>query len=246
MENGEWIVYTSADSVFQIAAHEEKIPLGELYRACEIARRLGDCYRIGRIIARPYIGTPGSFKRTVNRRDYSFPMPEPSILERLTAAGVEVTAVGKIEDIFDGRGLTRSFHTGGNIESQTKINDLIKQNITGLIVANLIDFDMLYGHRRDATGYARALEQTDEFLEKFIENLRNEDLLIITADHGNDPTFKGWDHTREYAPLLVYAAGQPGESLGIRKGFYDIASSLSAFFGIPPPTRGKTFIHFCP
>jgi len=195
--------------VFQIAAHENTIPLDELYRGCEIARRLGNPYRIGRIIARPYTGNPGNFQRTAGRRDYSFPMPEPTILDYLAGAGVTVTTVGKIEDIFDRRGISRSFHTTSNAESQTKLSELVGQNhaANGLIIANLVDFDMLYGHRRDATGYARALERTDDFLETFIAGLDCNSLLIITADHGNDPTFRGTDHTREYVPLLVY---QPG------------------------------------
>lgn len=243
MITGEWIAYTSADSVFQIAAHERVIPLDELYRACEIARRLGNQYRIGRVIARPYTGKPGSFQRTPNRRDYSFPPPEPTILEHLTEAGISVSAVGKIEDIFVRRGITRSFHTAGNAESQAKIADLIRQNTAGLIIANLIDFDMLYGHRREARGYAEALEQTDDFFETMIGNLRGDDLLIITADHGNDPTFHGTDHTREYVPLLVYRPEEEtGRSLGIRQGFYDAAQSLAAYFEIPPLARGKSFL----
>lgn len=245
METGSWIVYTSADSVFQIAAHEKIIPLKELYRGCETARRLCNQYRIGRVIARPYTGKPGSFKRTGNRRDYSFPMPEPTILEYLTKAGINVLAVGKIEDIFVGRGITQSFHTSDNSTSQSKLNELIRQRADGLIIANLIDFDMLYGHRREASGYARALEQTDVFLASMIGNLCRKDLLIITADHGNDPTFRGTDHTREYVPLLVYRPGEKGKSLGIRNGFYDIAQSLAAYFGIPPLGRGKSFLSSC-
>ena len=244
LKTGAWIVYTSADSVFQIAAHENTIPLDELYRGCEIARRLGNPYRIGRIIARPYTGNPGNFQRTAGRRDYSFPMPEPSILEYLAGAGVTVTTVGKIEDIFDRRGISRSFHTTSNAESQTKLSELVGQNhaANGLIIANLVDFDMLYGHRRDAKGYAAALEKTDKFLETFITGLGHEGLLIITADHGNDPTFKGTDHTREYVPLLVYRPGIPGKLLGIRHGFYDIAQSLAAWFGIASLSHGQNFL----
>lgn len=242
IETGSWIVYTSADSVFQIAAHEKIIPLKELYHGCETARRLCDQYRIGRVIARPYTGEPGSFQRTGNRRDYSFPMPEPTVLDHLTAAGVKVTAVGKIEDIFAGRGITRSFHTADNSASQLKLNELIRQRTYGLIIANLIDFDMLYGHRRDPAGYARALEQTDVFLEAMIGNLHRQDLLIITADHGNDPVFRGTDHTREYVPLLVHRPGKKGKSLGIRNGFYDVAQSLAAYFDIRPLCRGKSFL----
>jgi len=242
METGAWIVYTSADSVLQIAAHENVIPLEELYRGCETARRLANQYRIGRIIARPYIGKPGHFQRTTARRDYSFPMPEPSILEHLTEAGIDVAAVGKIEDIYDRRGITRSFHTGNNADSQAKINELIKRKSPGLIIANLIDFDMLYGHRRDAAGYAKALEQTDVFLAGMITDLQEDDLLLITADHGNDPTFRGTDHTREYVPLLVYRPRQYGGSIGIRQGFYDVAQSLAAWFGTAPLIRGNNFL----
>lgn len=242
LKTGAWIVYTSADSVLQIAAHEEIIPPAELYRGCEIARALGNPYRIGRIIARPFLGKPGNFERTKNRRDYSFPMPEPSMLEHLVAAGIAVTAVGKIEDIYDRRGITQSFHTADNAESQARIAALIRGRCPGLIFANLIDFDMLYGHRRDAAGYAGALARTDAFLKDLTAGLGGEDLLIITADHGNDPTFRGWDHTREYVPLLVYRPGRSGGALGIREGFYDVAQALAFYFGLPPFRRGRNFL----
>lgn len=242
LATGAWIMYTSADSVCQIAAHEGVIPLAELYRGCEIARALGNPFRIGRIIARPFAGRPGSFKRTAGRRDYSFPMPEPTILEYLAGVGFPVTAVGKIEDIFNRRGITRSFHTTDNAASQLKLSELAMQSAEGLIVANLIDFDMLYGHRRDAKGYAAALEKTDHFLEKFITALDGDSILIITADHGNDPTFRGTDHTREYVPLLVYQPDTQGRLLGIRQGFYDVAQSLAAWFGIAPMKRGVSFL----
>lgn len=242
MATGSWIVYTSADSVFQIAAHEEIIPLGELYRACEIARALCDPYQVGRVIARPFVGRPGAFRRTENRRDYSYPLPEPTVLDHLAAAGVPVTGVGKIEDIFAHRGLTHSFHTGNTADSAREVLDLVREHESGLIFANFIDFDMLYGHRRDARGYATALEQTDRFFGELLPLLYAGNLLIITADHGNDPTFHGTDHTREYVPLLAYQAGRPGHSLGIRKGFYDVAQSLATFFGLPPMPRGVSFL----
>lgn len=242
MEEGCWIMYTSADSVLQIAAHEKVISLEELYGACEIARKLCDAYNVGRIIARPYIGKPGSFQRTENRRDYSCPPPEPTVLDNLTNAGIAVYAVGKIEDIFVRRGITQSFHTGNNNESQAKVMELVKQNISGLIFANFIDFDMLYGHRRDADGYARALQLTDSFFGELIPELDNSDILIITADHGNDPTFRGTDHTREYVPLLVYQPSRPGYCLGIRQGFYDVAQSLASAFHIRPMPRGISFL----
>ncbi|MFA5043298.1 MAG: phosphopentomutase [Kiritimatiellia bacterium] len=246
MREGAWIVYTSADSVFQIAAHEEIIPLSELYRACETARALCDPYQVGRVIARPFMGRPGAFQRTENRRDYSYPLPEPTVLDRLKTAGVPVAGVGKIEDIFAHRGLTRSFHTNTTNASQQQIMELAQAGAGGLIFANLIDFDMLYGHRRDAAGYARALEQTDLFFKNLLAVLHSDDWLIVTADHGNDPTFRGTDHTREYAPLLVYRPGRPGRSLGIRHGFYDVAQSIATIFGLPPMPRGESFVtrHF--
>ena len=242
MREGAWIGYTSADSVFQIAAHEEIIPLSELYRACETARALCDPYQVGRVIARPFVGRPGAFRRTENRRDYSYPLPEPTVLDRLTAAGVPVTGVGKIEDIFAHRGLTHSFHTGNTADSAHEVLDLVRQHESGLIFANFIDFDMLYGHRRDARGYAAGLEQTDRFFGELLPLLYAGDLLIITADHGNDPTFRGTDHTREFVPLLVYRPGRPGYSLGVRRGFYDVAQSLATFFGLPPMPRGISLV----
>ncbi len=241
MQSGEWIVYTSADSVLQIAAHEAVIPLPELYRACEIARELGNRYPVGRVIARPFVGRPGAFRRTENRRDFSYPPPEPTILDRLASAGIAVEAVGKIEDIFARRGITRSYHTGNNRDSQAQVMELIGREAPGLVIANFIDFDMLYGHRRDAAGYARSLEAADVFFGELIPRLAPDDLLIVTADHGNDPTFTGTDHTREYVPLLAYRSGQPGQSLGIRRGFYDVAQTLAAFFGLPPLPRGTVF-----
>ncbi len=241
MRNGSWIVYTSADSVMQIAAHEQIIPLNELYKGCETARALSNEYRVGRVIARPFLGAPGAFKRTENRRDFSFPLPEPTILDRLTHAGVNVYAVGKIEDIFNHRGITRSFHTGNNLDTQATMNRLIAEDVDGLIFANLIDFDMLHGHRRDFIGYARALEQTDGFLAALLPALRPDDSLIISADHGNDPTFKGTDHTREYVPLLHYRPGKEGVSIGVRQGFFDVAQTLAALFQIPPMPRGVSF-----
>lgn len=239
---GAWIVYTSADSVFQIAAHEGVIPLAELYRACEIARELCNPWMVGRVIARPYLGGPGAFKRTENRRDYAFAPSEPTILERLTGADVPVYAVGKIEDIYAHRGLTESNHTGNNRDSQQLVARWTREKPRGLIIANYIDFDMLYGHRRDARGYASAIEQTDAWLAEYLPLLTADDLLILTADHGNDPAFQGTDHTREYVPLLVYQPGRPGRNLGIRQGFYDVAQSLADFFGLPPLPRGRSVL----
>lgn len=242
MKTGKWIVYTSADSVFQIAAHNDIVPLQELYKACEIARRLCDPLRVGRIIARPFVGRPGAFKRTHDRKDYAYEPTEPTILERLKDAGVPVYAVGKIEDIYVHRGITESVHTGNNVTSQAQVEKFTKEKKDGLIFANYIDFDMVYGHRRDARGYADSIEQTDQWLKGYLPMLTEEDMLIITADHGNDPTFKGTDHTREYVPLLAYRKGYPGKSLGIRKGFYDIAQTLADFFGIGAVPRGKSWL----
>ncbi|HMO50219.1 MAG TPA: phosphopentomutase [Kiritimatiellia bacterium] len=242
MQEKKWIVYTSADSVFQIAAHEEVIPLPELYRACEIARELCDAYRVGRVIARPFIGQPGAFQRTENRRDYAFKPSEPTVLEKLTAAGHAVYAVGKIEDIVAHRGITESNHTGNNRDSQKAVEAFMKKPGDGLIFANFIDFDMIYGHRRDPQGYADSLKQTDDWLAGFIPTLAQDDVLILTADHGNDPTWKGTDHTRETVPLLLYRPGQTGISLGVRNGYYDVAQSIATLFGIDPMTRGVSFI----
>jgi len=246
MREGCWIVYTSADSVFQIAAHEETIPLDELYRACEIARKLCNPLRVGRVIARPFVGAPGGFRRTENRRDYSLPPPEPTLLDRLHDNGVRVTTVGKLDEVFAHRGIDDSRHLENNPAAQAAILSLLRKRTPGLVFANLIDFDMLYGHRRDARGYAAALENTDRFLAEALPLLGAEDILLVTADHGNDPTFRGTDHTREFVPLLVYRPGRTGRSLGIRQGFYDVAQSLAAFFGLPSLPRGRCFLDDAP
>jgi len=239
---GEWIVYTSADSVFQVAAHEQTIPLDELYAGCEIARELCNPYRVGRVIARPYVGSPGAFERTENRRDYSYPLPEPTILDALSLAGIHVVTVGKLDDIFAGQGISESIHVENNRDAAQAV--LAQAGTTGarFVFANLIDFDMLYGHRRDSVGYAAALEKADAFLGELMDRLTNDDVLMVTADHGNDPTFRGTDHTREFVPLLVYQPGEPGRCLGIRRGFYDIAQSLAHVFGIGAMKRGKSFL----
>ena len=242
MRAGAWIAYTSADSVLQLAAHTDVIPLDELYRGCEIARRLCDPLRVGRVIARPFTGQPGAFKRTEDRRDYAYPPDEPLLTERLFDAGIPVYGVGKIEDIVAHRGITESIHSGNTEESQEAVEHFMAREGNALIFANFIDFDMLYGHRRDPAGYAAALKQTDEWLDRFIPSLADDDVLILTADHGNDPTYKGSDHTREFVPLLVYQPSQTGHCLGIRHGLYDIAQSLAAFFGIDPLPRGKSFL----
>jgi len=241
LDSGAWIVYTSADSVFQLAAHLDRVPLDELYAACEIARELCDPYRVGRVIARPFTGAAGAFERTASRKDYCYQPVEPTVLERLTDHGIPVYAVGKIEDIYAHRGITRSNHTGNNPDSQAATARFYESVSEGLIIANFIDFDMLYGHRRDPAGYATALEQSDAFLAEFLPCIAPGDLLIITADHGNDPTFPGTDHTRELVPLLVYQPGVPARDLGLRTGFYDLAQSLAACFDLPPLPRGVSF-----
>ena len=242
MKTGALICYTSADSVFQIAAHEDVVPVPELYRYCEIARRLCDPLRVGRIIARPFVGQPGAFKRTENRKDFAYLPNEKTILERLQDKGIPVYAVGKIEDIYCHRGITESIHTGNNADSQALVEKWTKEKTDGLIMANFIDYDMVYGHRRDPKGYAKSLELTDQWLATYLPLLGPDDMLLLTADHGNDPTFKGTDHTREYVPLLVYRPGEPAENLGIRRGFYDIAQSLAKFFNIPSIPRGASFV----
>ena len=238
----KWIVYTSADSVFQIAANVERIPLEELYKACEIARRLCDPLKVGRVIARPFVGKPGKWVRTEDRRDYAFQPENQTILERCKDAGIPVYGVGKIEDIFVHRGLTYSNHTGNTAASQDVVAQLTRDEKDGFIFANFIDFDMLYGHRRDPQGYADAIESTDSWLASYLPLLEEDDVLIITADHGNDPTFSGTDHCREFVPLLVYHPGKPGRNLGIRHGFYDIAQSIATFFKLEPMPYGASFL----
>lgn len=247
MQSGALIVYTSGDSVLQVAAHEKIVPLQELYSCCEKIRLLANDYKIGRIIARPFLGAPGSFKRTENRKDFSYPLPEETVMERLVSAGITVITVGKLDDIFDGRGITRSLHVENSGAAQQHLLDLASTaEESSFIFANLIDFDMLYGHRRDPRGYASALENTDRFLSHFVPLLREDDIMIITADHGNDPTFKGTDHTREFVPLLLFGLKQPSQPLGVRKGFFDIAQSLCTFFRIKPMPRGLSFLPTSP
>jgi len=242
IRSGAWIAYTSADSVFQIAAHEEVVPLDELYAGCRMARELCNPYRVGRVIARPFVGEPGGFVRTGNRRDFSFPLPEPTVLDRLYENGVAVTTVGKLDDVFLNSGITEAVHLENNPDSQAATLELARAGREGLVFVNLIDFDMLYGHRRDAAGYARCLTEADSFIGELIAALGEDGLLLVTADHGNDPTFKGTDHTREYVPLLAAGGGIEPGSLGVREGFFDLAQSMASFFGIAPMTRGKSFL----
>lgn len=243
---GAWIVYTSADSVLQIAAHEETIPLAELYRACRIMREHCNPLQIGRVIARPYAGSAGHFNRTDNRRDFSLPLPERSILPHLAGVGVNVITVGKLDDIFPDSGIAESFHVENNPDAIDAVLKLARRQSPGkpreFVFANLIDFDMRHGHRRDPQGYGLALEAADRFLTDLLPALADNDLLIITADHGNDPTFRGSDHTREYVPLLVHGKRVKPGTLGVRDGFFDIAQTLATFFATHPMPRGQSFL----
>lgn len=244
MKTGDVIVYTSADSVFQIAAHEEIIPLDELYKMCEIAREImmGD-NAVARIIARPYIGSgAGQFSRTSNRRDYSLNPFEPTVLDVIKENNLDVIAVGKIEDIFNGQGITEAIHTKDNMDGVDQTINYMKKENNGLIFTNLVDFDSKYGHRRDTLGYKEALEEFDTRIPEIIENMRDEDILIINADHGNDPTYKGTDHTREYIPLLVYGKQiKEGLNLGIRSSFADIGATVNDILNVPLPKNGTSF-----
>lgn len=234
METGYPIVYTSADSVFQVAAHEGIIPLEELYRICAIAREMlvGE-HAVGRVIARPFEGEPGSFRRTVNRHDFSLKPVGTTLLDFLTEQGVLVTGVGKISDIFAGQGVTNTVTAKGNTSGMEQSLQLMKSDINGLVFTNLVDFDMLYGHRNNPRGYADALEDLDRWVPELLNSLKDDDVLIITADHGCDPTTQSTDHSREYVPLLVYGKHiKGGVDLGIRESFADIAATVAEIFGL--------------
>jgi phosphopentomutase len=234
METGYPIVYTSADSVFQVAAHEEIIPLEELYRICRTAREMlvGE-HAVGRVIARPFEGRPGSFRRTTNRHDFSLKPFGRTLLDLLSEKGVPVTALGKITDIFAGQGVTNAVLTKGNTDGMEKALQLIKSDITGLVFANLVDFDMLYGHRNNPRGYGDALEELDRWFPELFKALKDDDVLIITADHGCDPTTPSTDHSREYIPLLVYGKHiLGGVDLGVRESFADIGAAVAEIFGL--------------
>lgn len=228
IRTGKWILYTSADSVFQVAAHEGVIPLDELYGACEWARKFLAPYRVGRVIARPFVGEAGQYIRTYNRKDYSLEPIGETVLDRFVTAGIPVIGIGKIHDIFAGRGITRSIHTDGNQDGMCKTLEAIRSETEGLIFVNLVDYDMLYGHRRNPQGYASALEEFDAHLPDLIEELRESDLLILTADHGCDPTLsRHTDHTREYVPLLILGPRQTeGRCLGVRDTFADVGKMV--------------------
>jgi phosphopentomutase len=244
MRTGALIVYTSADSVFQIAAHEAIVPIPELYRACEIAYKLvGEGLGVGRVIARPFVGAPGSFTRTANRHDYALPPFEETLLDRAKAAGFPVVAIGKIEDLFAGRGVTSAVHTASDDEGMDGVEQQMAQVDRGLIFANLVDFDSRFGHRNDIAGYAANLERFDDRLAGLLPSLRPDDLLIITADHGNDPTTPSTDHSREYVPLLVTGAHvRAGADLGTRATFADLGQTLAEVFGVGPLAHGTSFL----
>ncbi|HET8732756.1 MAG TPA: phosphopentomutase [Anaeromyxobacteraceae bacterium] len=226
------IVYTSADSVFQVAAHEETVPLETLYAWCREARRILDPLRVARVIARPFVGTPGAYRRTYARRDFSMPPPHPTVLERLAAARVPVVGVGKIGDIFDRRGLSEDVHTEGNADGIRRTAGILERLDRGLLFVNLVDFDMLWGHRNDVRGYARALEEMDAALPEVLGRLRPGDVLALTADHGCDPTTPSTDHSREYVPLLARVPGHGGVPLGTRASFADLGATVAEYFGV--------------
>jgi phosphopentomutase len=229
---GKPIVYTSADSVFQIAAHEETVPVPRLYDWCLAARRILDPWRVARVIARPFVGTPGRYVRTYHRKDFAIATPGRTVLEKLVEAKVPVVGVGKIPDIFDRKGITEEIHTEGNADGLRKTEALLERVDHGLLFVNLVDFDMLYGHRNDPEGYGRALEEMDRALPRLLEKLRPGELCAITADHGCDPTTPGTDHSREYVPLLVHAPGKGGGALGTRGSFADLGATVAEFFGL--------------
>ncbi|MBT9140905.1 MAG: Phosphopentomutase [Dehalococcoidia bacterium] len=242
LSTGYPIIYTSADSVFQIAAHEEIVPLELLYEWSAAARSLLRAeYAVGRVIARPFTGRPGDFRRTSNRKDYALLPPQPTLLDILVANGSPVVGIGKIDDIFAGRGITVSYHTKSNDEGIEKVLEVMSRFPQGLIFANLVDFDMLYGHRNDAAGYARALEQFDHLLKNVLAKLEESDVLFIVSDHGCDPVFPHTDHTREYVPLLVYGPKVRPRSLGIRQTFADLGATVAALLGLPPLAVGTKF-----
>jgi phosphopentomutase len=243
MRTGRPIVYTSADSVFQVAAHEQVIPLDELYRLCRIAREMltGE-HAVGRVIARPFVGEPGNFARTGNRRDFSLEPPEPTLLDRVLESGQEVIGVGKVDDLFAKRGLSGCHHTVDNEVATEKVIGLLRNEGRGMILANLIEFDMLYGHRNDPEAYAAALETFDSRLPRIMRAMKARDVLFIVADHGNDPTTPSTDHSREHVPLLVYGEQvRPGVDLGTRDSFADLGATVAVLLSIVPLPHGTPF-----
>jgi phosphopentomutase len=244
IKTGKPIVYTSADSVFQVAAHEEIIPLPELMRFCQLAREMltGEL-QVGRVIARPFLGQAGEFYRTANRHDFALEPPRKTLLEYISDQGLSVNAVGKIRDIYAGKGITDYIPTKNNMEGVNKTLDYMAKESPGLIMTNLVDFDMVYGHRNNVEGYAEALKAFDQRLPEIFSLLRPDDLLIITADHGCDPTVPGTDHTREYVPLLVYGQRiRNGVNLGVRPTFADLGATVADYLGIQPLPAGESFL----
>ncbi|WHZ01612.1 phosphopentomutase [Neobacillus sp. YX16] len=245
MKTGALIVYTSADSVLQIAAHEEIVPIEEQYKICKIARELtlDEKYMVGRVIARPFLGEPGNFKRTANRHDYALKPFDRTVMSEMKDAGLDVIAIGKISDIYDGEGVTQSLRTISNMDGMDKLVQTLDMDFTGMSFLNLVDFDALYGHRRDPEGYGNALEEYDARLPEVFAKLKDDDLLIITADHGNDPVAPGTDHTREYVPLIVYSKKMAeGKELPIRETFADIGATVAENFKVKMPNFGKSFL----
>jgi phosphopentomutase len=244
LRTGSPIVYTSADSVFQIAAHESVIPVDELYRICDVAFELVvQGLGVGRVIARPFVGEPGRFVRTANRRDYAMPPAGETLLDRMKAVGLPVVAIGKIDDLFAGRGITKALHTATDDEGMDAIEGALNGTRRGLIIANLVDFDTVYGHRNDVTGYAANLERFDARLSEILPRLDQGDMLIIVADHGNDPTTPSTDHSREYVPLLVAGPRvRHGVDLGTRRTFADVGQTLAELFGVGDLTHGTSVL----
>jgi phosphopentomutase len=243
--SGDLIVYTSADSVFQIAAHEDVVPVAELHEICRIAREILDPYQVGRVIARPFVGPrPGEYVRTYNRRDFAMPPPEPTVLDRLHEAGWPVVGIGKIPDIYCGRGISEDIHTEGNLDGMQRTMEVMGRVTRGLVFVNLVDFDMLYGHRRDPGGYYACLREFDGQLAALAGAIDpGRDLVMITADHGNDPTFPGTDHTREYVPILAFGPhSAAGVDLGVRASFADVGATVADAFQVTPPPHGESFL----
>ena len=244
MATGNWIVYTSADSVFQIAAHETVVPVPELYRACEVAYHLaGEGLGVGRVIARPFVGDPGQFKRTANRRDFALPPKGETLLDRLTSVSRTVVAIGKIDDLFAGRGISTAIHTASDDDGMDTVLAQMGSVHDGLIFANLVDFDTQYGHRNDIPGYAQNLERFDARLAELLPRLRDDDLLVITADHGNDPATPSTDHSREYVPIIAAGARvRTDADLGTRPSFADLGQTLADLFGVGRLAHGTSFL----
>jgi len=250
LRTGKPIVYTSADSVFQIAAHEEVIPVNEQYRICETAfelvvRGMG----VGRVIARPFVGAPGAFKRTSNRHDYALEPTAETLLDRLTHRGIPVVAIGKINDLFAGRGVGRAVHTASDTEGMARLSDTMREQKDGFIFVNLVDFDTVYGHRNDVAGYASNLERFDAALVGLLPTLAASDLLVVTADHGNDPSTPSTDHSREFVPVLITGAPveagsyvRRGVNIGTRQTFADLGQTLAENFGVGPLAHGTSFL----